>query len=113
MCSNRHVKILSGLLLVLFVTIGLAAKVLQARNFFNPAVMAGQGMVGLPYMLQDNTGNNWRLYQGGWFQQNNNMPLYSQGAMLTVDGQNPNAGANAARKPASQRLHRHPACVAR
>jgi small nuclear ribonucleoprotein (snRNP)-like protein len=84
-------------LLVLFVTIGVTGKVLQARNIFNPAVMGGQGMVGLPYMLQDNTGNNWRLYQGGWFQQNNNMPLYSQGAMLTVDGQNPNAGANAAR----------------
>ena len=25
------------------------------------------------------------------------MPLYSQGAMLTIDGQNPNAGANSAK----------------
>ena len=47
----------------------------------------GPGMVGLPYQAQDNNGGNWRIYQNGWFQQNNNMPLYSQGAVLWINGQ--------------------------
>lgn len=57
---------------------------------------AGPGMVNLPYMMQDGRGANWRVYQGGWFQQNSNMPIYSQGAMLSVDGQNPTINSNAA-----------------
>lgn len=57
----------------------------------------GPGMVGLPYMFQDGNGGVWRVYQGGWFQQNSNMPLYSQGAMLTVDGQGANMMGNTAK----------------
>jgi hypothetical protein len=97
MFPKRRVPFVWGLTLVLCVTMGATAKFVRGRIFANGAGAAGPGMVGLPYMLQDNTGNNWRVYQGGWFQQNNNMPLYSQGAMLTIDGQAPNAGGNSAR----------------
>src|SRR5213596_2754321 len=55
------------------------------------------GMINLPYMVNDNSGNQWRIYQGGWLQQTGNMPLYSQGAMLTVNGSQPNANSNTAR----------------
>jgi hypothetical protein len=67
-----------------------------ARMIMNGAA-AGAGMVNLPYMFQDNNGGTWRVYQGGWFQQQSNMPLYSQGAMLTVDGQNPTMNVNTAK----------------
>ena len=91
MISKRCLRL--GLGLVLFVTVAGAAKMLQGRIFFNPNAGGGAGGVGLPYMMQDGSGNNWRVYQGGWFQQNNQMPLYAQGAMLTVDGQNPNGNS--------------------
>jgi len=77
-------------------TVSATAQRARGRIFFNPGAVAGQGMVTLPHILQDNSGNNYRVFQGGWFQQNNNMPIYSQGAMLTVDGQNPNSNVNAA-----------------
>ena len=69
----------------------------RARMIFPNNGPAANGMVNLPYMMQDSSGNNWRIYQGGWFQQNNNMPLYSQGAMLTVNGQAANVVANQAK----------------
>jgi len=45
------------------------------------------GVVNLPYMINDNAGSIWRVYQGGWMQQQGNMPCYSQGAMLMINGQ--------------------------
>jgi hypothetical protein len=69
---------------------------LGARLVMN-AGPAGPGMVNLPHMMQDSSGNNYRIYQGGWFQQQNNMPQYSQGAMLSIDGQNPAATNNSAK----------------
>src|SRR5271154_1661311 len=83
--------------IALCVTVAATSAFVRARIFFNPGAVAGPGMVSLPQVLQDNLGNNWRVFQGGWFQQNNNMPLYSQGAMLMVDGQNPNANVNTAK----------------
>lgn len=59
------------------------ARILMAMN--GPA--GAGGSVSLPYLMTDNNGNNWRIYQGGWFQQNSNMPIYSQGAMLHINGQ--------------------------
>lgn len=47
---------------------------------------AAAGNVNLPYTVQDNMGNQWRIYQYGQLQQSGNMPLYSQGAMLMVNG---------------------------
>ena len=78
-----------GTNMVLAVVLSVAAA--ASGQFFRGARFgggaAGPGMVQLPYMSNDNNGNNWRIYQGGWFQQQNNMPLYSQGAMLMINGQ--------------------------
>jgi hypothetical protein len=60
-----------------------------------PAAAAG-GTVTLPYLVSENGGNQWRIFQGGWLQQQGNQPLYSQGAMLLINGnqvaQNNNEG---------------------
>src|SRR5207244_5661420 len=55
------------------------------------------GTVTLPYTVSDNTGNQWFFYQYGQFQQQGNMPVYSQGAMLQVNGNYPQARNNQAR----------------
>src|SRR3954469_23494858 len=49
----------------------------------------GAGGVNLPYTVADNAGNQWRVYQYGQLQQSGNMPLYSQGAMLHINGNQP------------------------
>jgi hypothetical protein len=74
--------------IILCVAFICSAQVVRGRPFVNGIAGAGaNGMVNLPYLMNDNNGNNWRIYQGGWFQQNNNMPLYSQGGMLMINGQ--------------------------
>jgi len=55
------------------------------------------GAVNLPYQISDNSGNQWFFYQYGQFQQQGNMPVYSQGAMLQVNNQYPQARNNQAR----------------
>jgi hypothetical protein len=62
-----------------------------------PGSVQPGGIVNLPYAAADNAGNQWSIYQGGWLQQSGNMPLYSQGAMLTVNGANAGQNANQAR----------------
>jgi len=52
------------------------------------------GSINLPYSVQDNQGNNWMIYQNGMLQMQGNFPMYSQGAMLTVNGQNANNNNN-------------------
>jgi len=49
-------------------------------------VPAAGGTVSLPYLVSENGGNQWRIFQGGWLQQQGNQPLYSQGAMLLING---------------------------
>jgi hypothetical protein len=71
------------------------AELLQRRVVGRPAGPAGT--VNLPYMVADASGNQWRIYQGGWMQQAGNMPLYSQGAMVMVNGAQPNMNNNQAR----------------
>ncbi|CAN5704343.1 hypothetical protein BH09PLA1_BH09PLA1_08200 [soil metagenome] len=44
------------------------------------------GMVNLPYTVTDTAGNQWMIYQGGWMQQRGNQPVYSQSAMLQING---------------------------
>lgn len=60
------------------------------------AAIGGAGATNLPYNVSDNQGNQWMFYQHGQFQQQGNMPIYSQGAMLQVNGQYPNARNNQA-----------------
>ncbi len=55
------------------------------------------GVVNLPYFVQDNRGSQWRVYQGGWIQQQGNQSLYSQGAQLMINGNQPNMNNNQGR----------------
>jgi hypothetical protein len=55
------------------------------------------GIVNLPYYVQDDKGNQWRIYQGGWVQQQGNQPLYSQGAQLQINGNQPSMNNNQGR----------------
>jgi hypothetical protein len=59
----------------------------QLRRVFPGNQPGPGGVVNLPYMISDNAGSIWRVYPGGWMQQQGNMPSYSQGAMLMVNGQ--------------------------
>jgi hypothetical protein len=54
-------------------------------------------VVRLPYTANDNAGQQWMIYPGGWFRQQGNMPLYSQAGMITVNGNQPQANNNQAR----------------
>ena len=60
---------------------------------------AGKGMVNLPYHPPgtDTFGNSWYIYQGGWIRQQGNMPVYSEGAMLLINGNQPQMTTNQAR----------------
>lgn len=93
---NRNCARMCAALLAAVVIAGAAEAEMIQRRVFNAGVGAG-GNVNLPYTVADNSGNQWRIYQGGWLQQSGNMPLYSQGAMLTVNGQQPNMNNNVAR----------------
>jgi len=55
---------------------------------------AGPGSVTLPYLFNDPTGGQWRIYNGGWAQQQGGMSLIGQGAMLNVNGQQVNQNNN-------------------
>ena len=55
-------------------------------NLLVHAAMGASGTVNLPYGVNDNSGNMWMIFQAGMFNQQGNMPLYSQGAMLMVNG---------------------------
>jgi hypothetical protein len=47
----------------------------------------GEGAVSLPHNLGSDANNTqWRIYQYGQIQQNGNNPLYAQGAMLFING---------------------------
>jgi hypothetical protein len=67
-----------------------------ARRVAGGNVGAG-GVVTLPYTVPDGRGNNWMIYQYGQIQQQGNMPIYSQGAMLQINNQYPQARNNQAR----------------
>jgi hypothetical protein len=85
---------LIGCLAVLLVCSGMVSAKLLARPFGGPAAA---GMINLPYMVQDGQGNQWRVYQFGQIQQTGNMPIYSQGAMLMINGNQPSVLRNQAR----------------
>jgi len=68
-----------------------------AKRLIAPGGAAVKGSVNLPYFVPDKSGNQWMIYQGGWFRQNGNQPVYSQGAQLLIDGNNPNMNNNVGR----------------
>lgn len=55
------------------------------------------GMVNLPYQVQDTMGTTWMLYGSGWLQQQGNMPMYSQGAILHINQNQPSMNVNQAK----------------
>jgi hypothetical protein len=62
----------------------------QLRAVARPGLPAAAGgQVNLPYAVPDQTGNQWRVYYNGYLQQSGNMPIYSQGATLTINGNQP------------------------
>src|SRR5688500_307145 len=64
----------------------------------------GPGNVTLPYVVNDNSGNQWTIYQGGWLQQQGNTPIYGQAAMLTINGNQPQQNQNTGRLDESGEL---------
>ena len=51
------------------------------------------GVQQLPYRANDADGNQWVVQNGGWLQQTGNMPIYSQGGMIMINGNQPTPGA--------------------
>jgi hypothetical protein len=70
-----------------------------ARQRFVPNnPQAGQGgMVNLPYQVQDSQGTTWMLYGSGWLQQQGNMPMFSQAAVLHINQNQPTMNVNQAK----------------
>src|SRR4051812_26799407 len=60
-------------------------------------VTAG-GFMQLPYSVTDSVGNQWTIYQNGMLQQRGNTPVYGQGAMLLINGENVQMNVNRARQ---------------
>src|SRR4051812_3162619 len=58
-----------------------------------------KGTINLPYRSPqaDALGNTYFIYQGGWFRQQGNMPVYGEGGQLLVGGNQPSMNGNQAR----------------
>jgi len=79
-------------------TAGVAVSQAKALRRIMPVQQPGaNGMVNLPYQVQDGQGTTWMIYNSGWLQQQGNMPMYSQGAMLNINQNQPNQNAQQAR----------------
>ena len=83
---------------------GLGYGQLRARPFFPGRGNPGPGgMVNLPYMVNDNKGQMWRIYQGGYLQNQGPTPnggntsTYSQAAVIAINGNNPGQNTNQGR----------------
>src|SRR5258706_8347050 len=63
------------------------------------AATTGKGAVNLPYRPPQNDalGNSWFVYQGGWFRQQGNMPVYSEGSQLLINNNQPTMSSNQGR----------------
>lgn len=72
------------LALMLLAAVGASGE-LQVMARVAPAP-GGGGIVNLPYNFNDNTGNQWMIFQQGWLRIQGNMPLYSQAANLNING---------------------------
>jgi len=68
-----------------------------AVAFIPQFLFAADQTVTLPYTQPDKDGNQWMVHYYGYLQQQGNMPVYSQGAMLQINGQYPQARNNQAR----------------
>jgi hypothetical protein len=94
MAMRSCVRILTVVVLVVLAAT-VAPATAQGRQR-KPKPGAAPGSVNLPYAVNDAAGNSWLIYQGGWLQQRGNVPVYSQSAMLQING-NGIGGQNQAR----------------
>ena len=78
---------------MMMVAIAAPISMAQPRPAIRPQPGVG-GVVNLPYIISNDNGAVWRIYQGGWIQQQGNMPAYSQGAMLMINGQQAGQNSN-------------------
>jgi hypothetical protein len=62
-----------------------------------PGQPGAGGMVNLPYQVADNAGTTWMIYGAGWLQQQGQMPMYSQAAILFVNQNQPQLNVNQAK----------------
>jgi hypothetical protein len=91
---RHHVICLAALIVSIVSSTGPAQQAVAARIF---RALTPGGTVPLPYSVADATGNQWMVYQVGYLQMQGNSPLYSQGATIQINGNQPNARANTAR----------------
>lgn len=71
----------------------------MAQGMRRGMVVGGKGVVNLPYCPQpaDAAGNQWFIYQGGFFRQQGNMPVISEGAQLMINGNQATSTTNQGR----------------
>ena len=84
--------------LALVVTFAGASEALSKRIMRPGGQPGAGGVMNLPIQEQDGNGTMYMFLQGGWIQQQGNMPLYSQGAMLMMAGQMAQQDNNQCRK---------------
>jgi len=95
--KRRYPLLIATIVLGTLLGVGAAhAQLRRIGGIAGGAVGAG-GAVNLPYQVSDNAGNQWLFYQGGWLQQQGQNQIYSQGAMLQVNGNGVNVPNNRAR----------------
>lgn len=97
MQERKNTTVASIMLLLLTALAAVAQPVTAPAAVRRAAGGAAGGTVNLPYTVPDSQGRQWMIYQYGQIQQQGNMPIYSQGAMLQVNNSNPQARNNQAR----------------
>jgi|GEM_PF-720339 len=89
-----HYAVLCSLVLVVGLS-GVARA--RGRMVMNAGPAGAGGVINLPYQIQDNQGTTWMLYGAGWLQQQGNMPVYSQAAILSLNNNQPAMNVNQAK----------------
>src|SRR5258708_22774012 len=80
-------------------TIAITAATATSAQPVRRVAPGAKGTITLPYRSPqaDALGNTYFVYQGGWFRQQGNMPVYCEGAQLLVNGNQPAMTRNQAR----------------
>ena len=91
-----NLKAMVGTVLMSLFMVALPAR---GQGLRRAGVAGGKGVINLPYRpaQTDALGNQWLVYQGGWFQQQGNMPVYSEGCRLMINGNQPTSNNNQGR----------------
>jgi hypothetical protein len=95
--SNR---VMAAWAVVVFALLVSSVATARGRLIANgPAAGGGGagGAVNLPYQVQDAQGTTWMLYGSGWLQQQGNLPMFSQAAILSINNNQPTMNVNQAK----------------